>query len=190
MVTTGLTMRSAATAILILTVGVLAGCASPGSPSEGSAEEYPDLSLAESKSNVQLLRNAAETRIDAEVIDSSSETDASVACLSTAEDPDGRIRRWLSTSEVNLVRWHAWRVDDVAEILIGTFVDQSWNTIDVEGQHGAAGTLLTSGKGLAEIQVEAVGTEDDSAATIHITVSGPCLRTTGAGSDEVADLEQ
>lgn len=184
------TMRRAATAILVLSAGVLAGCATPSTHAVEAEGDYPDLSLAESKSNVQLLRNAAESRIAAEVIESSTETDFSAACLSATEDPDGEIRRWVSTTEVNLVRWHAWRVDDVANILIDTFVSQSWNTIDVEGEHTEAATLLTSGKGLAEIRIEAVGTEDDSTATLFATVSGPCVKTDGTGSDEVADLER
>ena len=190
MVSTDLMMRSAATAILVFSVGILAGCGSPNSGTAGGSDDYPDVSLAESKSNVQLLRNSAESRIAAEVIDSSTDADASAACLSAAEDPDGEIRRWLSSTEVNLVRWHAWRVTDVADILIDTFVDQSWNTSDIEGEHAGTARLLTSDQGLAEIQIEAVGTEDDSAATLYITVTGPCVRTDGADSDEVADLEQ
>ena len=190
MVMTDRTMRSAAAAILVVSVGILVGCASPSSSPAEASDDYPDLSLAESKSNVQLLRNSAESRIAAEVVESSTDTDASTACLSASEDPDGKIRRWLSSTEVNLVRWHAWRVADVADILIDTFSDQSWDTIDIEGEHTDAAKLLTSGKGLAEIQVEALGTEDDSAATVYITVTGPCVKTDGADSDEVADLEQ
>jgi len=188
MVATDLTMRSAATAILVLAVGILAGCAAPTSSSNAPDGDYPDVSLTESKSNVQLLRNSAKSRIATEVIESSADTDTSVACLSTAEDPDGTIRQWLSTTEVNLVRWHAWRVDDVADILIDTFADQSWNIAEIAGEHAEAATLLTNGNGLAEIQVEAVGTDDDSAATIFVTVSGPCVKTDGADSDEVTDL--
>ncbi len=190
MVTTDLMMRSAATAILVFSVGILAGCGSPSSGTAGGSDEYPDVSLAESKSNVQLLRNSAESRIVAEVIDSSADADASAACLSAADDPDGKIRRWVSSTEMNLVRWHAWRVADIADILIDTFVDQSWSVVDIEGEHTDAAKLLTSGKGLAEIQIEAAGTEDDSAATLYITVTGPCVRTDGADSNEVADLEQ
>jgi hypothetical protein len=189
MVAIDLTIRSAATAILVLAVGMLAGCAAPSTTADAPSGDYPDISLTESKSNVQLLRNSAESRIASEVIESSGNTDTSVACLSAAEDPDGTIRQWLSTTEVNLVRWHAWRVDDVAEILIDTFVDQSWNTTQVEGEHTEAATLMTNGNGLAEIQIEAVGTDDDSAATIFVTVSGPCVQTDGADSDEVTDLE-
>ena len=190
MVTTDRTMRSAATAILVLSVGILAGCASPNSNSAEAPGDYPDVSLAESKSNVQLLRNSAESRIAAEVIESSTDTDASVACLSAADDPDGKVRRWLSSTEVNLVRWHAWRVAAVADILVDTFVDQGWSTTDIEGEHTEAARLLTSDNVLAEIQIEALGTEDDSAATLYITVTGPCVTTDGADSDEVADLEQ
>lgn len=190
MVTVDLTKRSAATAILIVTAGILAGCAASTTvASDAPLDDYPAISLAESKSNVQLLRNSAETRIAEEVIEARTEADASVACLSEAEDPDGAIRHWLSTTEVSLVRWHAWRVDDVAQIMIDTFVDQSWATIDVDGEHTDAATLLTSGTGLAEIRVEAVGTEDDSAATIFVSVSGPCVRTDGVDSDEVTNLE-
>ena len=189
MVTGDLTMRSAAAAILLLSVGVLVGCAAQTSvANEATADEYPDISLAESKSNAQLLRNSAETRISEEAVEGRIESDASAACLDHAEDPEGAIRRWVSTTEVSLVRWHAWRVDDVAEILIDTFVDQSWNSIEIEGVHTAEARLLTSGKGLAEIQVEAVGTADDSAATLYVTVSGPCVRTDGADSDEVTAL--
>jgi hypothetical protein len=191
MVAVDLTMRTSATAILLITVGLLSGCASPGSsPAASPGESYPDISLAKSKSNVQLLRNSAESRIPEEVILSRVEADSSVACLSAAEDPDGKIRHWLSTTEVNLVQWHAWRVDDVAQVMIDTFVDQSWHTIDVKGEYSSAATLLTSAKGLAKIQIETVGTEDDSAATIHISVSGPCVKTDGATSDEVSSLEK
>jgi len=176
--------RSAASAIVLFAVLLITGCASaPPAP----ADDYPAITLAESKSTVQLLRNSAETRIDAEVVESRTETDESVACLDPADDPEGEIRRWLSSTEVQLVRWHAWRVADVADILIATFVNQSWFTIEGNAQFGGEATLLTSGKGATTIQVESVG--DDESATLHITVNGPCVRTAGAESDEVTGLQ-
>lgn len=176
--------RSAASAIAL--IALLAGCSAAPPP---AADDYPDLSLAETKSSVQLLRNAAETLIDAETVESTTETDASVPCLDPADDPTGEIRRWLSTTEVRLVRWHAWRVGDVADILIDTFVDKSWYTIDDEPRFGGEATLLTSSGSANEVRVEAVGSEDDATAVIHVTVTGPCVRTAGDGSEELAALE-
>ena len=191
MVTADQGTRNAASAILLITVLMLTGCAASAPGTADAADgAYPDVSLAETKSPVQLLRNSAASRIAPEVIDSVVETtDESRACLSAAEDPTGTVRYWVSGADIDVVRWHAWRVDEIAKILVGTFIETGWRTSTVAGDNGADATLLETNSSSAKIRVEAVGTEDDSAATIHITTEGPCVKTDGADSDEVKTLD-
>ena len=190
MVTADHKKRSAASAILLITAVLLTGCAS-SAPGTADTGDYPDVSLAESKSPVQLLRNSAATRISPEAIESVADTvDESRACLSAAEDPKGTVRYWVSGADISIVRWHAWRVDEIAKILVGSFIDDGWRTSVVDGDNGGKATLLELNSSPATIKVEAVGTEDDSAATIHITTSGPCVKTDGAESDEVKALQK
>ncbi len=190
MVTADHKKRSAASAILFITTLLLTGCAS-SAPGTADTRDYPDVSLAESKSPVQLLRNSAATRISPEAIDSVADTiDESRSCLSSTEDPKGTVRYWVSGADISIVRWHAWRVDEIAKILVGSFIDDGWRTSVVDGDNGGKATFLELNSSPATITVEAVGTDDDSAATIHITSSGPCVKTDGADSDEVKALQK
>ena len=116
--------RFASIAAAVLVGGfALSGCASgaePGVP----AGDYPDVSLAESKSPVQLVRNAAGGRIPAIVLHSIDETrDESVPCLSASEDPQEYIRTWHSTILATIVSGSAWRVDAVASNLVESYTD-------------------------------------------------------------------
>lgn len=173
----------------------LSACA----PTATVAGDYPDVSLADTKSPAQLLRNEAAARLPAEFINEVIEAeDASVACLSTSDDPDGLVRSWHSTVDVTILG-----DADVAVLvsdLAASFGEQGWSVRDLGGTATVSQKLLESDGSLADIQVS--GLTPDSGATsvsleevveqptVKIAVHGPCVRTGGETSDEVTALEK
>lgn len=184
-----------------LTIGALsvlglAACAGPGATVAG---DYPDVSLAKTKSPAQLLRNEAAARLPADVIDEIIESeDASVACLSEEEDPDGTIRSWHSTVDV-LISGET-EVAPLVKDLVASFEEQGWVGRDLGGNASAIKKLLESDGSLADMQISGF-TPDDGATsvsleesveqrTVQIEVHGPCVRTDGAKSEEVTSLQK
>jgi hypothetical protein len=178
-----------------LSLTALSGCAAaatiPGA--------YPDVSLATTKSPAQLLRNEAAARLPAEVIDQIIESeDASVACLSESDDPEGLVRSWHSTVDVTILA-----DADVATLvadLTASFEEQGWSVRDLGGNASVSQKLLESDGSLTDIQISGL-TPDTGATsvsledvveqpTVKIAVHGPCVRTGGTGSDEVIALEK
>lgn len=174
----------------------LAGCAAPAPVVAGS---YPDVSLADTKSPAQLLRNEAATRLPEDVIDEIIESeDLSVACLSEDEDPDGTIRSWHSTVDVLILG-----ESDVAPLvndLVASFEKDGWVARDLGGNVSTVKKLLEAEGSLADMQISgftpnenatSVSLEEDvEQRTVQIEVHGPCVRTAGATSDEVGSLQK
>lgn len=168
------------TLLVLTSSAVLAGCASRPEVPEGN---YPDVTLARSKSPVQLVRNSVGTRIPAIVLESVDETeDTSIACLSIEEDPEGYIRSWRSSVEATIVSGSAWRVDAIASNLIQSFTDQGWTSVD-DGDS----TRVSNGDGVELIVTPLPVSETE--AQIRIEANGPCVVTAGSDSDEVRSLE-
>ena len=111
------------TALAIAAAFALSGCSLlPGSDT--------DLTLAETKSPVQLLRNSAASRISETAISDVLETtDQSVACRTPDKDPVGLLRQWRSTIQLELK--NSSDPDVVSDELTASFVDQGW----VEGYY-------------------------------------------------------
>lgn len=190
-------MRLVATTFaLAIAVGTLTGCgeASPGS-SAGNGE-YPDLTLAESKAPAQLLRNTAVTRIPSEVIlNVGTDIDGSIACLSESDDPDGTVRRWNSSVDVNIVLPQAKNTQAIVDEVIKSFTDGGWMSQAITGaKANNQAHLLTNGTSSAasvstsQVRIEAVIAGDEASSYIHIDSLGPCVVTEGADSAEVKDL--
>lgn len=179
-----------------LAVGTLAGCGEAATNENVPAGEYPDLSLAESKAPAQLLRNTAVTRIPADVVlNVGTDIDGSVACLSEDEDPEGIIRRWDSSIDVNLKLVEAVNAEAIVADVIKTFTDESWMSQSITGSKANnQAFLLTNGTSSAasvstsQMRIEAVVAGDKSTAYVHIDSLGPCVVTDGATSAEVQDL--
>ena len=173
----------------------LAGCASAAPAVSGT---YPDMTLAETKSPAQLLRNEAAARLPEELIDQIIESeDASVACLSEEEDPEGTIRSWHSTVDVLILGENA--VPPLVKELVASFEEQGWKARDLGGNVSAVKKLLENEGSLADMQVSGF-TPDDGATsvsleevveqrTVQIEVHGPCVRTAGGTSKEVTSLQ-
>jgi len=185
-------------AFAVISVSALTGCAGEQPVAANIEGEFPDVSLAETKSPVQFLRNDAASRIPTAVIDNVEGTvDESVACLDEAEDPDGMIRSWRSSALVTIVSGSAWRVEAIVDNLIQSFTDQSWAARSLGETVEFRSSLLTSKTSMAEIQVigerpaadVAEGEDTGKQVTVEIQVQGPCVRTDGSGSEEVLKLE-
>jgi hypothetical protein len=160
----------------VLLLAMLGGC---------TAEPH-GLTLVETKSPVQLLRNDAWYRLPSVMVKEDSETsDSSAAC---DDDPDGKMRLWQSSTIALVNNSQAPRVVLAGDNLAATFVEQGW-VAERSDSEIAVLTVLTKPSSVARIEIEAVAKTEEHRASIRITASGPCVLTAGANSDEVRDLE-
>ena len=180
-------MAAAAAAALVLLT--LAGCAGQSvSPAAGGS----GITLAQSKSPVQLLRNEAASRLPSIIAKDVAETgDTSVACLPADADPDGRSRAWHSSLTLLVTNSRAASIHAASDDLVASFVEQGWVAADGEGDAAAStpSTVLTNTASPVTIAVQELPKSDDQKAAIRITTVGPCVATAGEGSDEVLALE-
>lgn len=180
----------------LLALGSLVGCAGAAAPSDLPAGDYPDLTLAESKSPAQLLRNTAVTRIPAAtVLNVGTEIDGSIACLSEEQDPKGYIRQWVSSVDVNLRLPEAPNTDAIVDSVLATFIDEGWMSQQIAGSSEDShadlltnGTSAAAGVSAARVRIEAVVANDGASSFIHIEALGPCVVTDGTDSSEVTTL--
>ena len=181
---------------LVLSVATLAACGEAPTPVSVPSGEYPDLTLAESKSPVQLLRNEAVSRIPEEVVlNAPSNIDGSQACLSASEDPEGVIRRWTSSVDVNLNLSEAPNTQVIVDGVLATFTDDGWMSQSVTGSKATNQAHLltnetagTTSLSLAQLRIEAIVAIDGKSSFIRVQVIGPCVVTDGARSAEVTEL--
>ena len=184
------TRKAAALAVVALSLAALTACASQSGGTADTATAT--LTLAQTKSPVQLLRNEAANRIDEFIVETINETeDLSAPCKTAEADPLGLERSWTSSVEVSLKAGSAWRAAIVADELVASFEEQGW--VASRGAPSAVTyTGLKSENSAATIGLT-VTTEDLAAGTpakLQITTKGPCVTTGGAESDEVKRLEK
>ena len=175
--------RFAGVAIALVVTSLLAGCASPSASST-------ELTLAKTKSPVQLLRNEAASRVPSgivsEVLDNE---DVSIGCKTEAVDPKGLVRRWKSSVLMGIENGSSWRVSKVTDEMVTSFTDEGW-TASRGPATAVTVTILESEVSSAAIEITAtLPKEDKSGASIRITTTGPCVGTEGADSTEVRKLE-
>lgn len=152
------------------------------------SESYPDLSLAETKSPTQLLRNEAASRIPVEFIDVVDHAqDVSKGCQTDERDPDGLIRSWTSSVRVSLKTEHGLQLDTIVDELVKSFELQGWN----RGTFGGATIIeLSSTDSPVNIHISSVQPDELGAgAKIQLSAGGPCVVTDGEDSDEILQLE-
>jgi hypothetical protein len=184
-------------ALVLAIASALAGCAAaPGDTLLVDSE----ISLAESKSPTQLLRNEAASRLPAEAIESlSNNSDESIPCFGEGADPEGVVRAWHSSLEATLVAESETMVDELVAELIASFTADNWLVQDVDfikhvdgdgGRTIARSGILTSQRHATKIQVAGLTPDAvDAPVSILIDAYGPCVRTDGANSQEVRTLE-
>jgi len=175
-------IRVNAAAVLVALTFTLAGCAASG---ETVDSEYPDLTLAETKSPTQLLRNEAASRVPTDLVASvGAVVDQSQGCLFADTDPEGHIRRWTSGVVITLNEGVDART--VADDLSHLFATDEWS--ETRFDYGP-GMELTNTDSLAVIRVLPQHFTDGEPDTLRVEGLGPCVRTDGAESDEVTQLE-
>ena len=166
-------MRLRSVLAVALVLG-LAGCAADSG-----------VSLAEAKSNVQLLRNDAAGRIDASLVEIVLvSSDLSVSCESEASDPDGLLRSWHSGARISLTP--GADVEAVIDDLVESFVDQGW---EQSSGSTTSSTTLSKATIVTEIDITATDETDEEPAEITLALSSPCVLTDGESSKEVRQLE-
>jgi hypothetical protein len=147
------------------------------------------LTLVETKSPVQLLRNEAVSRVPAEAIDGIvTQQDGSTACRTIETDPKGLERSFRSTVRFELKNDPSVDPQSVIDELAASFVDDGWK----QGTFGVATIIeLTRPGSETKIHISmSPGNEDaGTAAAVQLAVSGPCVMTAGTDSAEVRDLE-
>lgn len=163
---------------------VLAACVLLTSCAAESSASSSELSLAEAKSSVQLLRNVASERIPADLVDAVLvATDLSVSCSSETYDPEGLMRAWRSGYRVSLVP--SAEPDEIIDALVASFTDQGWS---IRSAAGASPIVLARDATFADFQISSTQEEGQS-AELFLQLTGVCVKTDGADSAEVLELE-
>jgi hypothetical protein len=175
--------RFAGVAIALIVTSLLAGCASSSASSN-------ELTLAKTKSPVQLLRNEAASRVPSGIVgEVLGNEDISISCKTEAVDPKGLVRRWKSSVLMGIEKGSSWRVTNVTDDIVDSFTEEGW-TASRGPATTVTVTILESELSSAAIEIAStLPKEDKSGATIRITTTGPCVATEGADSSEVRKLE-
>lgn len=159
----------------LLLLVALSACAAPP----------PSASLADAKSLVQLVRNEAGARIaEAATAELAVVDDASESC--DPDDPEGRERRWTSTSLVTLDTAAGDSLDSIYKELIDSFSANGWSEVSYDG-----GGAVSLKKPASDASLQFLADRGDAGvASISVTISSACVTTGGAESDEVTTLEK
>jgi hypothetical protein len=188
--------------VVASTLAVLFALAATGCSAE--TDTKAGVTLAATKSPVQLLRNEAATRIPTSIIETVTQTeDVSKPCLDEAQDPQGLQRSWHSSAQVTVEDAAHWRIDAVTDEIAASFVEQGWVARPLGGTPTSHAILLSSANSPAEIQLSANRPDPDAsptststpategvvAVTIDLSVHGPCVETEGPESSAVKKLE-
>lgn len=160
---------------LVLAIGALSGCA---------AEEKKGLTLAETKSPAQLLRNEVATRLPDGITRSVANQDFTEAC-----GDDTSIRSWRSSALAVVVDDRASELESIVGDLRSSFEGDGWTWSPGNDRLETIQAVFTSASSTAEILVSATPASESKSATILIVVAGPCVETDGEDSDEVLKLE-
>ena len=140
------------------------------------------VTLADSKSPVQLLRNEVASRIPQDVVQQVVNEDYSEAC-----GADESIRSWHSAVRLELGA-DAAAVEQLIDELSLSFEEDGWIATPGNERLEQKQAVYTRGGTAAEIHI----TADDRAGVGHavvVSVFGPCVQTDGPDSDEVTSLE-
>ena len=141
------------------------------------------LTLAESKSPVQLLRNEVATRIPSMIIHGAVNEDFSEAC-----GDDESIRSWHSSVRLDIGASDSTDAESIVNDLTASFEKDGWIPAPVlEGPEQKQAVYTKSGTA-AEIHITAEN-GDEFEKTVLVSVFGPCVQTDGPESDEVTSLE-
>ncbi len=177
-------MRAAVALPALIAVVLLATTACAA---ESSDSQYPDMTLAQAKSNVQLLRNDAASRLPESAVDAILvSSDLSESCEPESTDPEGLVRSWRSGARISLAP--GTDLDAIIDGLVASFTDQGW---EVAPGASTRSTVLRSDIKFTDIELTTVEADDEAErpAELLIGLTSPCVLTEGENSKEVQALE-
>jgi len=157
---------------------LLSGCAAQPAATR-------DLTLLDTKSPVQLMRNEAADRLDPAVFDKvRKSSDASFPCVTEDGNAGGLVRQWKSSTDLALVEGADERA--AAKHIVDSLVDQGWDVEESAEQSSVDLTVLSNPGSLALIEVAAA--DESKSSLVRVTATGPCVMTDGPDSAEVRNL--
>lgn len=166
--------------LLLAAALALTGCASEPRTGPG---------LADAKSIVQLVRNEASERIPtASVAAVEIIADESQACGTAADDPKETRRRWAATSVVTLAPGAGDTLESTYADLINSFSGDGWSEVSYDGD-GAVSLQKPESEDTIAFLATPMDADAGTPASITIAIVSGCVLTGGAGSAEVALLE-
>lgn len=175
-------MRTAGFGITVAVIAIaLSGCAA-----DETAEAT--LSLADTKSAAQLIRNTISGQISPEITAAVTDvTDASETCNS---DSKSLMRLWRSTARTELTPDAANKVTTIQQTIAGSFVSKGWTSESEKLSDSSTIVTLTNPSSLAVIAITATDDDDGvgTGATLLVNIAGPCVKTDGLGSAELQQL--
>lgn len=166
-------LHTSALAVLALPLILLTACTTA---TDGT-------SLAETKSPVQLLRNAVAARIPGELLRGAENTDASESC-----DGDEMLRAWHSSVTLDVDTTGTEGMDALVDTLSASFEDDGWVSTPGNDRLDYKQAYFTGGVSGVQIQVSVLSAQP-GAEQILVNVIGACVLTDGPDSDEVTSLE-
>jgi hypothetical protein len=170
-------VRTAALTLATASALILSGCAA-------EAPATTTLTITETKSSVQLMRNAVSGKIDPSYIAEVREvTDKSETCQN---DPESKMRLWRSGSVIELNRDDSDNADDIRQAITADYTDQGWRK-EVETSDTQTVVTLINPRSLATIEVTVKEPDPflENGAIFVIDIAGPCVLTEGPGSAEL-----
>jgi len=149
-----------------------------------SSSESGGLTLAQSKSPVQLLRNETASRVPAGLVATvENSSDESVNCRTAETDPEGLERKWKSGARIALTP-----EADLSLVMSKLFISfraDGWE----QGTYGSDSIIeFTKPDSVAVIHITTAEKEGEP-TEVRVAVEGPCVTTAGETSDEVVKLE-
>ena len=176
--------RVAAIAAIFLVTSVLTGCGD-------TTTRGDSVTLAQTKAPVQLLRDETASRVPSGAVGAvAGMEDISISCKAKSKDPDGKSRKWKSSTLLEIESSSAWRTGAISEDVVQSFVDDGWKAADGVGG-GATVKVLNSETSASQIQLSTTLPESKKdTGSIQVTITGPCVDTDGEDSEEVMKLEK
>jgi hypothetical protein len=176
----GPTMKNATIGITaVAALMLLTACSDP---------EPTGITLADTKSYAQLQRNTISGQISPDITESITRvTDASESCDG---DESREMRLWRSTALTELTPEAAGEITRILQSISGAYVSEGWTSDSEAVSRDTTVVTLVNPGSLAIIELTAVTNEDGigMGANLFVNIAGPCVKTDGPGSAELAEL--
>jgi len=146
------------------------------------------VTISESKSTVQLLRNVIADTIDDSAIQGVTKNDD--AALACGDEPDEDRFFWRSSVLLDIVGASDRDIEGAAAGAVAALEKSGWISAEADPVAHSVTVELTSTESLATIRITSTDDADGDGrgASVFVVVNGPCVKTAGADSAEMKAL--